>query len=80
MPLSPVIAIHLAAALAALLIGPLALWARRQPGGQRPRLHRAADGADLQLFDCAVDRRADAALRGHVSTDVVNGAFRDTRY
>ena len=33
--------LHLAAALAALVIGPVALWARR--GGQsRPRLHRAA--------------------------------------
>lgn len=40
MQLTPVIAIHMAAALAAVVTGPIALWARRgkQP---RPRLHRA---------------------------------------
>ena len=50
MQLTPVIAIHMAAALAALLIGPLALWARRQPAGQRPRLHRAAGYAWVTLM------------------------------
>lgn len=40
MQLTPVIAIHLAAALAATAIGPLALWARKGPM-QRPLLHRA---------------------------------------
>ena len=40
MQLTPVIAIHIAAALAAVVTGPVALWARR---GSRPhpRLHRA---------------------------------------
>lgn len=38
--ISPVLAIHLGAALAALALGPFALWARRS-GHQRPRLHRA---------------------------------------
>lgn len=40
MQMSHVIAIHLAAALAAVVTGPIALWARqgRQP---HPRLHRA---------------------------------------
>lgn len=47
MPLTPVIAIHMGAALAALAVGPVALWARRghtaqQARSQRPRLHRAA--------------------------------------
>ena len=41
MQLTPVIAIHLSASLAALAIGPVALWARRR-GAQRPVLHRAA--------------------------------------
>lgn len=40
MQLTPLIAIHLGAALSAVALGPVALWARR--GGQaRPRLHRA---------------------------------------
>jgi uncharacterized membrane protein len=47
MQLTPVIAIHLCAALAALALGPVALWARRGHAAktgtyQRPRLHRAA--------------------------------------
>ncbi|MBT9513957.1 MAG: DUF2306 domain-containing protein [Acidovorax sp.] len=49
MPLTPVIAIHLAAALAAVAIGPLALWAR-QGATQRPRLHRAAGYAWVTLM------------------------------
>lgn len=40
MPLSPAVAIHLTAALAAVALGPVALWARRIRH-QRPRLHRA---------------------------------------
>jgi uncharacterized membrane protein len=40
MPLTPLIAIHMSAALAALVTGPVALWARRGRE-QRPRLHRA---------------------------------------
>lgn len=40
MQLTPLIAVHMTAAIAAVVIGPVALWARRgtQP---RPRLHRA---------------------------------------
>jgi uncharacterized membrane protein len=42
-PLTPAIAIHLCAALAAIAVGPVALWARRSSAAaQRPRLHRAA--------------------------------------
>jgi uncharacterized membrane protein len=41
MQMTPVIAIHLSASLAALVIGPVALWARRRDA-QRPVLHRAA--------------------------------------
>lgn len=51
---TPVIAIHLCAALAALLIGPVALWARRghatQATSQSPRLHRAAGYAWVTLM------------------------------
>lgn len=41
MQITPAIAIHLAAALAAVALGPVALWARKG-AQQRPRLHRAA--------------------------------------
>lgn len=41
MSLTPAIAIHLAAALTAVALGPVALWARKG-AQQRPRLHRAA--------------------------------------
>ena len=55
MQLTPLIAMHMTAALAALAIGPIALWARRghasrQPQGQRPRLHRAAGYAWVTLM------------------------------
>ena len=49
MSLTPVIAIHLAAALAAVVIGPIALWARRA-GQPRTRLHRAAGYAWVTLM------------------------------
>lgn len=49
MTLSPLVAIHMAAALAALAIGPVALWARRA-GRQRPRLHRAFGHAWVTLM------------------------------
>ncbi|MBB6559144.1 putative membrane protein [Acidovorax soli] len=49
MQITPAIAIHLAAALAAVAIGPLALWARRARD-QRPRLHRAAGYAWVTLM------------------------------
>lgn len=38
MPLTPVIATHMSLALAAVAIGPVALWSRL--GSTRPRLHR----------------------------------------
>lgn len=49
MQLTPVIAIHLTAALAATAIGPIALWARKG-ATQRPRLHRAAGYAWVTLM------------------------------
>jgi len=52
--LTPAIAIHLSAALGALVLGPVALWARRGhaagASGQRPRLHRAAGYAWATLM------------------------------
>lgn len=55
MPMTPMIAVHLTAALAALVVGPVALWARRGHTGriaatQRPRLHRAAGYAWVTLM------------------------------
>ncbi len=49
MQLTPAIAIHLSAALAATVIGPFALWARRGRT-QRPRLHRALGYAWVTLM------------------------------
>ena len=49
MPLTPLIAIHMSAALAALLIGPVALWARKG-ARQRPHLHRAFGYAWVALM------------------------------
>jgi uncharacterized membrane protein len=49
MQLTPLIAIHIAAATAAVVIGPVALWARRS-GAQRPRLHRAFGYAWVTLM------------------------------
>ncbi len=40
MQLTPIVAIHMTAALAALVLGPFAIWARKG-AVQRPRLHRA---------------------------------------
>ncbi len=55
MQLTPLIAVHMTAAIAAVAIGPIALWARRghrsgPPGSQRPRLHRAAGYAWVTLM------------------------------
>ncbi len=53
MQVTPVIAIHLSAALAALAVGPVALWARRGHAAGRParvRLHRAAGYAWVTLM------------------------------
>ena len=49
MQLTPTIAIHMTAALGALALGPLAIWARRS-ATQRPRLHRAAGYAWVTLM------------------------------
>ncbi|WP_342667314.1 DUF6622 family protein [Comamonas composti] len=46
---TPAIAVHLAAALAATAVGPVALWARRR-GAARPHLHRAAGHAWVTLM------------------------------
>ena len=40
MQLTPLIAVHMTAALTAIAIGPIALWARKG-ATQRPKLHRA---------------------------------------
>jgi uncharacterized membrane protein len=47
--LSPVIAIHMSAALGAVVLGPVALWAR-MGRAQHPRLHRAAGYAWVTLM------------------------------
>jgi len=47
--MSPLIAIHLSAAVCAITIGPVALWAR-QGAVQRPRLHRAFGYAWVTLM------------------------------
>ena len=47
--MSPLIAVHLCAALAATVIGPVALWAR-EGKSQRTRLHRAAGYAWVTLM------------------------------
>ena len=49
MQLTPVIAIHLAAALLATVTGPVALWARKG-STQRPKLHRAFGYAWVTLM------------------------------
>ena len=49
MQMTPTIAIHLSAALGALALGPVALWARLGPA-QRPWLHRAAGYAWVTLM------------------------------
>lgn len=55
MQLTPLIAVHMTAAIAAVVLGPLALWARRghaarQTHSQRPRLHRAIGYAWVTLM------------------------------
>ncbi len=49
MQLTPTIAIHMSAALAATALGPLALWAR-MGRSQHPQLHRAAGYAWVTLM------------------------------
>ncbi|HYF41758.1 MAG TPA: DUF2306 domain-containing protein, partial [Ramlibacter sp.] len=49
MQLTPLIAIHLSAALGAIATGPVALWARKGRV-QRPRLHRAFGYAWVTLM------------------------------
>jgi uncharacterized membrane protein len=49
MELTPLIAVHMTAALGALVTGPVALWARRG-ARQRPKLHRAFGYAWVTLM------------------------------
>lgn len=49
MPVTPIVAIHMTAALLALITGPVALWAR-QGRSARPRLHRAFGYAWVTLM------------------------------
>jgi uncharacterized membrane protein len=52
MQLTPLVAVHLSAALAALAIGPVAVWARRR-GTPHARLHRAFGYAFVTLMVAA---------------------------
>ena len=49
MQLTPLIAIHMSAAIGAVVLGPVALWARKG-AKQRPRLHRAFGYAWVTLI------------------------------
>lgn len=49
MQLTPLIAVHMTAAIGAVATGPVALWARKG-GAQRPRLHRAFGYAWVTLM------------------------------
>lgn len=49
MQLTPLVAIHMSAAIAAIAVGPVALWARKS-SQQRPRLHRAFGYAWVTLM------------------------------
>lgn len=49
MTLTPLVAVHLSTALAAVAVGPIALWARKGTK-QRPRLHRAFGYAWVTLM------------------------------
>lgn len=49
MQMSPIIAVHMTAAIAAVVTGPVALWARRA-GNTHPRLHRAFGYAWVTLM------------------------------
>jgi uncharacterized membrane protein len=49
MQMSPIIAVHMTAAIGAVVTGPVALWARRT-GSQHPRLHRAFGYAWVTLM------------------------------
>lgn len=49
MQLTPLIAVHMTAALGAVVVGPIALWARKG-ARQRPRLHRAFGYAWVTLM------------------------------
>ena len=49
MQLTPVIAIHMAAAIGAVVLGPVALWTRKGRT-QRPKLHRAFGYAWVTLM------------------------------
>jgi uncharacterized membrane protein len=49
MQLTPLIAVHMTAAIGAIVTGPIALWARKG-GTQRPKLHRAFGYAWVTLM------------------------------
>lgn len=49
MQLTPLIAVHMTAALTAIALGPIALWARKG-ATQRPKLHRAFGYAWVTLM------------------------------
>ena len=49
MQLTPLIAVHMSAAIGAIALGPVALWAR-QGASQHPKLHRASGYAWVTLM------------------------------
>ena len=49
MQLTPLIAVHMSAAIGAILTGPIALWARKS-ASQHPKLHRAFGYAWVTLM------------------------------
>ena len=49
MQMTPIIAVHMTAAILAVVTGPVALWARKG-SAQRPKLHRAFGYAWVTLM------------------------------
>lgn len=50
MQLTPLLAVHMTAAIGAVITGPVALWARKKGGAQHPQLHRAFGYAWVTLM------------------------------
>ena len=59
MQFTPLIAVHMTAALGAVALGPVALWARKG-ATQRPKLHRAFGYAWVTLMVLAKFRRSNS--------------------
>ncbi len=70
MQLTPLIAVHMTAAIGAVALGPVALWARKS-ATQRPKLHRAFGYAWVTLID--VHRKRMTQL--YIGACLVAGGF-----